>query len=72
VAALRDDDPEVDGLVASLATEIKTAVVEGSGRAGNPKGQSANGKDLPFNDAFLDALADRLANRIFSREPTKL
>src|SRR5215813_15498899 len=57
VAALRDDDPEVDGLVASLATEIKTAVVEGIGRAGNPKGQSANGKDLPFNDAFLDALA---------------
>ena len=71
VAALRDDDPEVDGLVASLATEIKTAVAEGSGRTGNPTGESGNGKDLRFNDAFLDALADRLANRIFSRDLTR-
>src|SRR5260370_19261049 len=32
VAALREDDPAVDSLVASLATEIKTAVREETGR----------------------------------------
>jgi Bacterial dnaA protein helix-turn-helix len=71
VAALRDDDPEVDGLVASLATEIKTAVTEGTGRTDKPTAMSASAKDLLLNDAFLDALADRLANRIFASDLTK-
>jgi hypothetical protein len=71
VAALRDDDPEVDGLVAYLTTEIKTAIAEGIGRTDKPTPMSASGKDLLFNDAFLDALADRLANRILSRDLTR-
>ena len=67
VAALREDDPEVDGLVASLAAEIKTAEPKENGRTGTDSQTPADVKDLRFNDAFLDALADRLAMRIFGR-----
>jgi hypothetical protein len=67
VAALREEDPEVDGLVASLANEVKACVADGIGRTGCLPQASDNGKDLRFGDAFLDALADRLAMRIFDR-----
>src|ERR1039458_6942535 len=67
VAALREDDPEVDGLVSSLAAEIKTAEPKESGRTDTDSQTPADGKDLRFSDAFLDALADRLALRIFDR-----
>ena len=67
VAALREDDPEVDGLVASLAAEIKTSEPKENGRTGTDSQTPADAKDLRFNDAFLDALADRLAMRIFGR-----
>jgi hypothetical protein len=68
VAALREDDPEVDGLVTSLATEIKTES-ELSNQAGTATRTSAETKAPRFNEEFLDALADRLAHRIFSRAP---
>jgi hypothetical protein len=62
VAALREDDPAVDGLLASLADEIKTADhTFAEGRI------PTDPKDLQFDEAFLDALADRLALRLFDR-----
>ena len=66
VAALRESDPEVDGLVSSLAAEIKDAEPEKNGRA-DTENQTPVAKDLRFNEDFLDALADRLAMRIFDR-----
>jgi hypothetical protein len=67
VETLRENDPEVDGLVSSLATEIKTALPNETGRTGAPPRTLAGAKDLHLNDAFLDALADRLAARIFDK-----
>ena len=67
VATLRENDPEVDGLVSSLMSEIKTARPNEAGRTGAPARTPTGAKDLRFNDAFLDALADRLAVRIFDR-----
>src|SRR4051794_29187606 len=43
VETLRVDDPEVVGLVASQATEIKTAVAD---RSGQKPGTSAGSKDM--------------------------
>ena len=67
VATLRENDPEVDGLVSSLMSEIKTARPNEAIRTGAPARTLTGDKDLRFNDAFLDALADRLAERIFDR-----
>ena len=67
VATLRENDPEVDGLVSSLMSEIKTTRPNEAGRTGAPARTLTGAKDLRFNDAFLDALADRLAERIFDR-----
>jgi hypothetical protein len=67
VAALREDDPEVDCLVSSLAAEIRTSEPKGNGRTDAECQTPADAKDLRFNEAFLDALADRLAIRIFDR-----
>jgi hypothetical protein len=68
VEALRQDDPEVDSLVSSLATEIKTAVPREAGRSDSLTRATTGAKgQLCFDDAFLDALADRLARRIFER-----
>ena len=67
VAALREDDPEVDCLVSSLAAEIKTAEPKESGRTDTESQTPADGQGFRFSDAFLDALADRLALRIFDR-----
>jgi len=67
VAALRESDPEVDGLVSSLAAEIKTTEPNETVRTGTQPRTLAVAKDLHLNDAFLDALADRLAARIFDR-----
>ena len=67
VATLRENDPEVDGLVSSLATEIKTALPNETGRTDAPPPTLAGANDLCLNDAFLDALADRLTVRIFDR-----
>jgi hypothetical protein len=67
VEALRENDPEVDGLLSALAVEIKTAEPKDNGRTGTERQRLADAKDLPLNDAFLDALADRLAVRILGR-----
>jgi hypothetical protein len=67
VAALREDDPEVDGLVSSLEGEIKTAEPKENGRMDTENQTLTDAKDLRLNEAFLDALADRLAMRIFDR-----
>jgi hypothetical protein len=67
VAALRDADPEMDGLLATLTSEIRAAAVERSVRPERPIRTAAVGTELRYNDAFLDALADRLAIRILSR-----
>ena len=67
VAALRESDPEVDGLVATLTAEIKGAEPEENGRADTENQTPVDAKDLRFNEDFLDALADRLAMRIFDR-----
>jgi Bacterial dnaA protein helix-turn-helix len=67
VAALREDDPEVDGLVTSLAGEIKTAAPKENDHADAESRTPAGAQDLRFHDAFLDALADRLAMRLFDR-----
>jgi hypothetical protein len=67
VAALRENDPEVDGLVTSLAGEIQTAEPEEHGHKDAESRTPAGGEDLRFDEAFLDALADRLATRIFDR-----
>ena len=67
VAALRENDPEVDGLVSTLAGEIKNAEPKDNGRWDIGTQISARIKGLRFNEAFLDALADRLAMRIFER-----
>ena len=67
VAALREDDSAVDSLVASLATEIKTAMPKETGRTGALTPTLDGAKGPRFNGAFLDALADRLAMRIFDR-----
>jgi hypothetical protein len=67
VAALREDDPEVDGLVSSLAAEIKTAEPKESGRTDTESQTPADGQGFRFSDAFLDSLADRRALRIFDR-----
>ena len=69
VEALRENDPEVDGLLAALAAEIRGVGAEQLIRAERPERSAADGNHLPFSDAFLDALADRLAIRIFSRVP---
>ncbi len=66
VSALREDDPEVDGLVASLAGEIQTADPE-HGHRGAEGRIPTGAKDLQVDEAFLDALADRLALRLFGR-----
>ena len=67
VAALRENDPEVDGLVSSLAGEIKTAnPIENSRRDTETQTRTV-AKDPHFKEAFLDALADRLAMRILDR-----
>src|SRR5580765_6399576 len=56
VEALRQDDPEVDSLVSSLATEIKTAVPRKAGRTESLTRVTAGAKgQLCFDDAFLDA-----------------
>jgi hypothetical protein len=65
VAALRDDDPEVDGLVSSLAAEIKTTEPKENGPRDAENQRPTDTKDVRFDEAFLDALADRLAMRIF-------
>ena len=67
VATLRENDPEVDGLVSSLMSEIKTARPNEAVRTDAPARRLIGAKDFRFNDAFLDALADRLAVRIFDR-----
>jgi hypothetical protein len=67
VEVLREADPEVDCLVSALADEIKTAVVEETGRTVSARWTPRGGEDLPFNDAFVEALADRLADRILSK-----
>jgi hypothetical protein len=67
VASLRDDDPEVDGLVSSLAAEIRATGPEEHGRTDAGSQTPANARDLRLNEAFLDALADRLVMRIFDR-----
>jgi hypothetical protein len=67
VAALCQDDPEVDSLVTSLANEIKTAAPKESGRTDSVTRATASANEVRFNDAFFDALADRLATRIFDR-----
>ena len=67
VAALREDDPEVDGLVTSLAGEIKTAAPKENHHRDAESRTPAGAKGVPFSEAFLDALADRLATRPFDR-----
>jgi Bacterial dnaA protein helix-turn-helix len=67
VASLREDDPEVDGLVASLAGEMQTADSRERGHADAEVRTPTCAKDLQFDEAFLDALADRLALRLFDR-----
>src|ERR1039458_3690974 len=46
VAALREDDPEVDGLVSSLATQIKTAAPKETGRTDSLTRATANANDV--------------------------
>ena len=58
VAALREDDPEVDGLVTFLAGEIQTADPTEYGHMGAEGRIPTGAKDLQFDEAFLDALAD--------------
>src|ERR1019366_8421754 len=67
VAALRENDPEVDSLVSSLATQIKTAAPKETGRTDSLTRATANANDVHVDDALLDALANRLATRIFDR-----
>ena len=67
VAALREDDPEVDGLVSSLAAEIKTAEPKESGRTDTESQTPPTARIFALSDAFLDALADRHAMRVFDR-----
>jgi hypothetical protein len=69
VAALRENDPEVDGLLAALAGEIKSVGAEQEIGTERPERTAADGEGLFLNEVFLDALADRLAIRIFSRVP---
>jgi hypothetical protein len=57
----------MDGLLATLTSEIRAAAVERSVRPERPIRTAAVGTELRYNDAFLDALADRLAIRILSR-----
>lgn len=73
VAAIREDDPEVDGLLTYLAGEIQTADPREHGHTG-AEGRirllskpTTGAKCLQFDEAFLDALADRLALRLFDR-----
>ena len=66
VAALREDDPEVDGLVTSLAAEIRTSDPE-HGHTDTEVRTPTGAEDLQFDEAFLDALADRLALRLLDR-----
>jgi hypothetical protein len=68
VAALRGDAPEVDGLVSSLAAEIRAAEPKEGGRTDTESRITVGATTLRFNDAFLDDLADRLAMRILRRE----
>jgi hypothetical protein len=67
VAALREDDPEVDGLVSSLAADIKTAESTESCRTNSENQTLADVEDLPFNEAFLGALVDRVVARILDK-----
>lgn len=69
VEALRENDPEVDGLLAALASEIRTVGAERVSRTERPTRTAAGCKDLLYSDAFLDALADRLSIRMLSRAP---
>jgi hypothetical protein len=67
VAALRENDSEVDGLVTSLAGEIRGVEPVENDHTDAESWAPAGAKDLPFSEAFLDALADRLALRLFDR-----
>jgi len=67
VETLRENDSEVDGLLAVLADEIRSGGAEQVIRPERPERTAADGKGLFLNEVFLDALADRLASRIFSR-----
>ncbi len=58
VGALREDDPEVDGLVASLEAEVKTAVAELTAQTGTRTQTAAAAEQLRLDEAFLGALAD--------------
>jgi hypothetical protein len=71
VEGLREIDPEVDGLLATLAAEIRTYGAEQNGRTEWLAKMAAVGKDVRWNDSFLDALADRLAIRILSKTEGK-
>jgi hypothetical protein len=67
VCALREDNPELDGLIVSLVSEIKSTAAKEIGQTGTPTRPFHGAKEPFFSDAFLDALADRLALRIFDR-----
>jgi hypothetical protein len=58
---------EVDGLIASLVSEIKSTAAKETGRTGTSIRKFDWAKEPLFSDAFLDALADRLALRILNR-----
>ena len=51
VEALRENDPEVDGLLAALAAEIRGVGAEQLIRTERPERPAADGNDLPFSDA---------------------
>jgi hypothetical protein len=67
VASLREDDPEVDGLVSSLMAEITTEAPKANRRTVAESRTPVATEELCCNEAFLDALADRLATRILDR-----
>jgi hypothetical protein len=67
VSALRKVDAELDGLIASLVSEIKSTVAKETGRTVSPTRTFDVAKEPLFSDAFLDALVDRLALRILER-----
>ena len=67
VEALREIDPDVDGLLAALVNEIRSVGAERVIPTERPERTAADGKGLFMNEVFLDALADKLATRIFSR-----
>jgi hypothetical protein len=67
VAALREDDPEVDGLVSSLAGEIINVERKENAHTAAESRTPTGARGLPFDEDLLDALADRLAMRILDR-----